>query len=132
MKRFLKTFIAVSTFLACTPAKAERVRVVHCYDGDTVRVTSGEVIRIACIDTPELTGEYAQPYRAQRAKNHLIRLVDSKWVTLKRLTRDRYGRTVAELFLGDVNVGRQMVVSGHAKIFRRYAYHCEWVKYSVQ
>ena len=37
-------------------------------------------------------------------------------VGIRRITEDRYGRTVAELFLGETNVQREMVATGHAEI----------------
>ena len=40
-----------------------------------------------------------------------------KEVTIRRITKDRYGRTVAELLLGAINVQEEMVATGHAKIF---------------
>jgi endonuclease YncB( thermonuclease family) len=39
---------------------------------------------------------------------------------------DRYGRTVAELFLGHQNIGQQLVATGHAEIYERYAAPCSW------
>ena len=35
----------------------ESVTIKSCYDGDTCRTTSGEKIRLACIDSPELQGK---------------------------------------------------------------------------
>ena len=39
----------------------ESVTIRSCYDGDTCRTTTGERIRLACIDTPELRGETGRP-----------------------------------------------------------------------
>jgi endonuclease YncB( thermonuclease family) len=39
---------------------------------------------------------------------------------------DRYGRTVAELFHGQRNIGQQLVAAGHAEIYQRYAAPCSW------
>ena len=40
---------------ASAPAEVrESVTIKSCYDGDTCRTTTGEKIRLACIDTPEL------------------------------------------------------------------------------
>ena len=76
------------------------VLIVSCYDGDTCTTASGERVRLACIDTPELRGKRADPVPAKAARDHLQGLVVAKKVGIRRITEDRYGRTVAELFLG--------------------------------
>ena len=83
---------------------------------------------MACIDTPELLGKRAEPVPAKAARDHLRGLVVGKKVGIRRITEDRYGRTVAELFLGETNVQREMVASGHAEIYKRYAGQCLWIK----
>tara|TARA_B100000674_G_scaffold452236_1_gene423593 strand:+ start:5399 stop:5743 length:345 start_codon:yes stop_codon:yes gene_type:complete len=103
------------------------VVIASCYDGDTCTTTTGERVRLACIDTPELRGLRAQLLPAKSARDHLRGLVVGKEVTIRRITKDRYGRTVAELLLGAINVQEEMVATGHAKIFWRYAHQCPWV-----
>ena len=49
-------------------------------------------------------------------------------VGLRRITTDRYGRTVAELFLDGTNVQQAMVASGHAEIFWKDASKCPWTR----
>ena len=93
------------------------VVITTCYDGDTFTTTSGERVRLACIDTTELRGKRADPVPAKAARDHLQGLVVAKKVGIRRITEDRYGRTVAELFLGTTNVQQEMVASGHAEIF---------------
>ena len=104
------------------------VVIASCYDGDTCTTKTGERVRLACIDTPELVGKRAEPVPARAARNHLRGLVIGKKVGIDRIARDRYGRTVAELFLGERNVQQEMVASGHAEIYWRYAYQCPWTK----
>ena len=104
------------------------VVIASCYDGDTCTTTKSERIRLACIDTPELRGKRAEPVAAKAARDHLRGLVVGKKVGVRRITEDRYGRTVAELFLGTTNVQQEMVVSGHAEIYWRYAYQCPWTE----
>ena len=104
------------------------VVIASCYDGDTCTTTTGERVRLACIDTPELSGKRAQPLQAQVARDYLRDLVVGEEVGIRRIREDRYGRTVAELFLGKANVQENMVVSGHAEIFERYAHQCPWTE----
>ena len=104
------------------------VVIASCYDGDTCTSTTGERVRLACIDTPELTGKRAQPSEAEAARDYLRGLVVGETVGIRRITKDRFGRTVAELFLGTTNVQQEMVASGHAEIYWRYAYQCPWTE----
>ena len=100
------------------------VVIASCYDGDTCTTTTGERVRLACIDTPELVGMRAELVPARAARDHLRNLVVDKKVGIRRITKDRYGRTVVELFLGTTNVQQEMVVSGHANIYWKYAHQC--------
>ena len=63
---------------------------------------------------------------ARAARDHLRGLVVVKKTGIRRITKDRYGRTVAELLLGTTNVQQEMVASDHAEIYWRYAYLCPW------
>jgi len=109
-----------------------------CYDGDTCTSTTGEKIRLACIDAPEMTASprlrptsmQAAAYDntiAVQSRDYLNGLVAGETVSIRRITTDRYGRTVAELFVDGVNVGQHLVRSGHAKIYWKYARACIWV-----
>ena len=102
------------------------VVIASCYDGDTCTTTSGERVRLACIDTPELVGKRAEPGLARAARDHLRGLLVGKEVGIRRITEDRYGQTVAELFVGGTNVQREMVATGHAEVYQRYAHQCPW------
>ena len=104
------------------------VVIASCYDGDTCTTTTGERIRLACIDTPELTGKGAEPVPARAARDHLRGLVLGKKVGIRRITEDRYGRTVAELFVDGVNVGQKVVRNGYGEIYWRYAGSCPWIR----
>tara|TARA_B100000900_G_scaffold370322_1_gene348748 strand:+ start:586 stop:939 length:354 start_codon:yes stop_codon:yes gene_type:complete len=104
------------------------VVIASCYDGDTCRTNTGERIRLACIDTPELHGKRAQPGPAIAARDYLKSLVVGGEVGIRRITTDRYDRTVAELFVGGTNVQQQLVASGHAEIYWKYANQCAWTR----
>ena len=104
------------------------VVIASCYDGDTCTTTTGELVRLACIDAPELRGKRAEPIPAKAARDHLRGLVVGKKVGIRRIKADRYGRTVAELFLGKTSVQQEMVASGHTEIYWRYAYQCPWTE----
>ena len=107
-------------------AAHETVIIRSCYDGDTCRTSDGERIRLACIDAPELRGKRAQPVPARAARDHLRAMVVGRSISLRRITTDRYGRTVGELFVDGRNVQQAMVVSRHAQIDWKYAHQCPW------
>ena len=104
------------------------VLIASCYDGDTCRSNTGEKIRLACIDTPELRGKRADPVPAKAARDYLRALVVGREVGIRRITADRYGRTVAELFVDGSNVQQQLVAAGHADIYWKYANQCGWMR----
>lgn len=109
-------------------------RVVGLSDGDTVTVlVPGNIqfrIRLSGIDAPEKT----QPFGA-RAKESLSALVFGQWVTVEGDKLDRYGRTVAKLWVAPleascrgtptcprtVDANLNLVATGMAWWYRQYA-----------
>lgn len=93
-------------------------RVVAITDGDTVTILMNNKqykIRLAEIDTPER----AQPY-GSKSKEILSELVFGKDVTANIQDRDRYGRYVARIYQGELDVSREMVKVGAAWVYRQY------------
>ena len=122
-----RLLILLVLLLGCPSAIAfPSVNIDNCYDGDTCTTNAGEKIRLACIDTPELRGKHANPAPAKAARDYLRALVVGREVGIRRITADRYGRTVAELFVNGSNVQQQLVASGHAEIYWKYASQCPW------
>jgi endonuclease YncB( thermonuclease family) len=76
-------------------------------DGDTVRMGNGERIRLLDIDAPELhpgrvghDGPFPEP-GAVEAYKALREMCEGRVVRVERHGRDRYGRTLAKLYLPD-------------------------------
>jgi micrococcal nuclease len=82
---------------------------IHVHDGDTFYV-GPEAIRLRGIDTPEL----GQP-GAAAATQRLIALLHSGPVTIVRRAEDAYGRIVADVYVGGVDVARTLLAEGYAK-----------------
>ena len=99
-----------------------------CYDGDTCTTIDGEKIRLACIDTPELKGKKADPIAAKEARDFLNKLVTNEVVAIRRITKDRYGRTVAELIKNKTNIQQLLVQKNFAKVYQKYKNQCLWSK----
>ncbi len=130
MKRILIPLLAAIALPTSESAFAslQTIIIENCYDGDTCTTIKDEKIRLACIDTPELKGWKADPIPAKKARDFVNKLVANEEVSIKRITSDRYGRTVGELFKNGVNIQELIVKKGYGKIYKRYAYQCEWSK----
>ena len=102
------------------------ITIKDCYDGDTCTSSEGEKIRLACIDTPEIRGIRAQPTEAIAARDFLNEMIRGEIVTIRRVTEDRYGRTVGELSFNGENLQQLLVEEGHAEIYKEYSNPCEW------
>jgi endonuclease YncB( thermonuclease family) len=100
-----------------------RVKPGSIYDGDTLRVLcQGEElkIRLCGIDAPEKAqagGMASRDYLRGRLPDHSL-------VRVHAIEKDRYGRTVAEIFVGERFINAEMVKAGHAWHYRRYSGNC--------
>ena len=130
MQRIIFPLLAASALLAPELAFASFsiVFIKECYDGDTCTTLKGEKIRLACIDTPELKGWKAEPTLAKKARDFVNKLVVNEDVFIKRITNDRYGRTVGELFKNGLNIQKMIVEKGHGKIYEKYSHQCKWTR----
>ena len=119
--------LLVLVLVLAPPAIAQTtITIDRCYDGDTCTSTKGEKIRLACIDTPELRGKRADPIPAKAARDYLNGLVAGEEVSIRRITKDRHGRTVAELSKDGVNIQERLVDKGFASVYKRYSDQCDW------
>ena len=77
-------------------------------DGDSIKVMDGagteHTIRFNGIDCPEMAQDFGP-----EAKQHLERLIGSERVTLQDYGKDRYDRTLADVFVGDELINLAMV-----------------------
>jgi endonuclease YncB( thermonuclease family) len=105
--------LAVATSPLATSAKAGAN--INIIDGDTIRM-DGITIRIMELDTPETFKSRCENelVLGLAAKEHLRSLLDSGTVTYEATGSDRYGRTLAKVHVGGVNVGQQMIRDGVA------------------
>ena len=108
-------------------ASTSTTLIKSCYDGDTCTTSKGEKIRLACIDSPELKGDKANPIPAKKARDYLNNLIANKLVSIKRITFDKYGRTVAELYKDEINIQKLLVEKNLAEIYKKYSYQCPWI-----
>ncbi len=89
-------------------------------DGDTIVVKSLGPVRLIGIDTPEMNYDFGvpQPF-AEEAREFCRRLVLRKTVSLEfdEVKRDKYGRALAYVFVGDAFVNAELVKAGLAKAY---------------
>jgi endonuclease YncB( thermonuclease family) len=93
--------------------------------GDTIRIRpvnsqTDITIRLVGIDAPETSKSKRKPGHlfGQAATKHLAGLVLNKTVTLQEYGHDRYGRTLAVVFVNGNNVNLEMVRAGLAEVYR--------------
>ncbi|MEO8470851.1 MAG: thermonuclease family protein [Chryseolinea sp.] len=118
MKFVFSVFIAIS-FLSCQAVDKEG-NVVKVIDGDTFDVLQGTErtrIRLFGIDSPER----GQPFN-KKAKAFTESLVSGKKVKVVVHNKDRYGRTVADVYLMDgTHVNAEIVGAGYAWQYKQYS-----------
>jgi endonuclease YncB( thermonuclease family) len=123
----MRTLLPALLLLIALPSQAATVLSIG--DGDTLRVLQqGQrlTIRLACIDAPEM----AQAPHGAQSRGLLAALAPiGSAVTLRVVTTDRYGRSVAEILRGSQNVNLQMVRRGQAFAYRQYLSQCNATAY---
>lgn len=89
---------------------AEMVKEV--FDGDTIKLSNDETVRLVGIDAPESTTE-----AGEKAKKYLIERLKDQRVVVKSdpdSLIDVYGRRLGVVYLNDVNINIEMLKNGHA------------------
>ncbi len=97
-------------------------KVLKIYDGDTIKVSGLDLtfkVRLVGIDSPEIgfNGQPGQPF-AQKARHHLIDLLEEQMVAVKSYGTGGYNRQLAEVFVGDKNINLEMIKAGLAQVYR--------------
>lgn len=104
--------------------KLFKAKVGNIIDGDTIEVSnSGKTfnVRLSAINCPE----HGQPW-GSIARAGLIKLIGGHCHVYLEIHKvdDRYGRSVATIYKEDgLNVNEQMVMLGHAWVYRQYYHH---------
>jgi endonuclease YncB( thermonuclease family) len=95
-------------------------QVIKVYDGDTITIASKLPfenspiyrfsVRLAGIDTPEIKGKTEQEtILAKEAKNKLHTMIMDKYILLKNINTEKYGRILADVYLDDIHINKWMV-----------------------
>lgn len=105
------------------------MQVISVGDGDTIRVRNNKgqqlTIRLSCVDAPESR----QAPWGEQSTNRLKQLLPvGQVVSLKIVEKDKYGRTVAEVYKENQSINLQMVESGQAVVYTQYLNKCPKLK----
>ena len=102
-----------------TLVQAFEAMVVGVLDGDSIIVMrDGKQIeiRLAAVDCPEK----GQPY-SNAARKFTATLVSGRFVDVEKVDTDSYGRIVAFVSVGDVNVNKALLEAGLAWHYKKYS-----------
>jgi micrococcal nuclease len=107
-------------FVLQVPTTAFEGKVVRVVDGDTIDVLKdGKALRIRLngIDCPEKKQAFGA-----KAKEFTSNLIFRKTVVVKEKEIDRYGRTIADIYLSDGTwVNKEVILKGFAWHYKRYS-----------
>ncbi len=106
---------------ALTPGESVRGKCVYVQDGDSLKFipegTEEEVrVRLHGIDAPEKGQEFAN-----QSREMLRKLTLKKELRLEVLDTDRYGRSVAKIYVGKTYVNKEMLKAGLAWYYAHHA-----------
>jgi endonuclease YncB( thermonuclease family) len=94
--------------------------VIKVYDGDTITIITklpyenSELyrfsVRLSGIDTPEMKSQCIEEKKmAKEAQESLSNLILHKQITLKNVKTEKYGRILADVYLGETNINKWML-----------------------
>jgi len=101
-------------------------RCVRVIDGDTLELDGGERVRLIGVDTPEsVDPRRPVEYFGKEASAFTRRLAEDRMVALQydEDTRDRYGRTLAYVYLEDGTfVNAEIIRQGYGHAYTRFPF----------
>ena len=100
-------------------------RVIKVYDGDTITIASKLPfndsplyrlsVRLNGIDTPEIKGKTEdEKLAAKQTRDALADLILNKYVTLKNIQSEKYGRILADVYFGDLHLNEWLIKEKYA------------------
>ena len=112
--------LALILLLLCVQALgATEGRCLRVSDGDTITIAAEgrrEKVRLIGIDAPELRQE-----GGPEARQYLVKRILNRRVKVEGETRDRYGRLLGTVYLGEENINLSLVREGHAWDYKAYS-----------
>jgi endonuclease YncB( thermonuclease family) len=130
-----RKYVPLLLLILATPLPASKAgelshlngKVVAVADGDTITVLDAQhrqhKVRIDGIDSPESGQAFGN-----NAKQSLSQKIFGKTVRVTWESQDRYGRILGDVYLGERDIGREMVKEGFAWHFKKYNSESELAK----
>ncbi len=110
----LAAFIALAAqgYYSPFPQNKQTAMVTRIIDGDTFVTSSGAKVRLASIDAPE----YPNGCLSLESRNRLEQLVQDRSVKIDVIATDHFGRQVAYVYEGKLDVNKAMASEGLAMV----------------
>lgn len=100
-------------------------KVIKVYDGDTITIAARLPntlqpiyrfsVRLLGIDSPEIKGKtFKEKELAVISRDILSQLIMGKIVYLRNVSMEKYGRILADVYLGDLHINDWMLKNGYA------------------
>ena len=100
-------------------------RVIKVYDGDTITIAAKLPfdnsplyrlsVRLNGIDTPEIKGKTDdEKTAAKQVKDALSNLILNKRVSLKNIQTEKYGRILADVYIGELHINQWLITEKYA------------------
>jgi endonuclease YncB( thermonuclease family) len=102
-------------------------KVVSVTDGDTIKILTKNKtlykIRLNGIDAPEKSQAFGK-----KSKANLSQLVAGRIVDIHYKKKDRYGRILGTIFVGNLDMNLRQIEDGYAWVYRRYCKRADYYK----
>ncbi|MCK5236949.1 MAG: thermonuclease family protein [Deltaproteobacteria bacterium] len=112
----IAVFILLFFISGAAAAQIEAKVISKVIDGDTIWLKGGEKVRYVGIDTPEIDEEYYE--EAKKRNKELLGEGDVSVENCAQEPKDRYGRTLAWIYVEGADVGLTLLREGLAKVLR--------------
>jgi endonuclease YncB( thermonuclease family) len=121
-------------------------RVIKVYDGDTITIasklpyTDSQLyrfsVRLNGIDTPEIKGKNIsedEKESATNARDFVANLVLNKFVRLENVSNEKYGRILADVYIGDIHLNDLLLRERYAVKYdgKTKIKPTSWLKYKI-
>ena len=121
-------------------------RVIKVYDADTITIASKLPydespmyrlsVRLNGIDTPEMKGKGVlddEKEAAKHARDFVSNLVSNKYVTLENIESEKYGRILADVYIGNIHLNELLLKEKYAIKYDggTKIKPTSWIKYRV-
>jgi len=94
--------------------------ILRAIDGDTLELADGEIVRLLCVDAPELGDvgyEEARDYLSSQ-----ISLLEN--LRIERRGQDKYNRTLAWIYLGETLINKEIIDNGYGEVYSYEGTNC--------